>query len=211
MKTIMLVAIVTMALIATGCSNKELIAQRDQTIEDLQSELDRYKQDLETQRKMNEELDATVEELKKDKRILMEQREHLTHITLDGAATFASARATLTMEAKSVINELWGVLGKYPDRWILIEGHTDDQAINDDFKWKYASNWELSTARANSVLHYLVEEHGADPSRLMAVGRGEYQPVADNATPEGRANNRRVVITVGSKADVAMRAALGGR
>jgi chemotaxis protein MotB len=66
----------------------------------------------------------------------------------------------------------------------------------------FASNWALSSARAHSVLHYLVGKHGADQGRLAAVGYGEQHPVADNATSEGRAQNRRVVITIGSKMEV---------
>jgi len=77
--------------------------------------------------------------------------------------------------------------------------YTDDVQIAERFTGRYASNWELSSARAHAVVHYLTKNQGADPERLSAIGYGEYQPVADNTTPEGRAENRRVVIAVRAK------------
>jgi len=61
---------------------------------------------------------------------------------------------------------------------------------------RFASNWELSTARALAAVHFLTEQAGVDPRRVGAVGYGEFRPVADNATPEGRAKNRRIAITI---------------
>ena len=73
------------------------------------------------------------------------------------------------------------------------------------YREKFASNWELSSARAHSVLHYFQYKHNADPKRLSAVCYAASEPVADDSTPEGRAQNRRVVITVGSEMDVEAR------
>jgi chemotaxis protein MotB len=78
------------------------------------------------------------------------------------------------------------------DNQIRVEGFTDNVPIKTS---TYPSNWELSAARAGSVVR-LFQENGINPSRLVAVGRGENLPVADNATPDGRATNRRVSITV---------------
>ena len=80
-----------------------------------------------------------------------------------------------------------------PDLNIGIEGHTDNEPIEYS-GWK--SNWELSTARALSVLHYLADQEGIAPQRLSAVGYGEYKPVASNDTKEGRRLNRRVEIVI---------------
>jgi chemotaxis protein MotB len=76
---------------------------------------------------------------------------------------------------------------------IGIEGHTDNVPIKYS-GWK--SNWELSTARALSVLHYLEDSKNIDPKRLSATGYGEFQPVTVNDTPEGRQKNRRVEIVI---------------
>ena len=74
-----------------------------------------------------------------------------------------------------------------------IEGHTDNVPIKYS-GWK--SNWELSSARAMSVLHYLIDDHGINPPRLSATGYGEYHPVETNDTAEGRQKNRRVEIVI---------------
>jgi len=82
------------------------------------------------------------------------------------------------------------------DNQIAIEGHTDDRPISNS---RFPSNWELSTARAGAVLRYLVDHHGLPPSRMTAAGYAEQRPLASNATPEGRAKNRRVDVAVYSK------------
>jgi chemotaxis protein MotB len=80
-----------------------------------------------------------------------------------------------------------------PENQIGIEGHTDNEPIKYS-GWK--SNWELSTARALSVLHYLIDEKGISPYRISAIGYGEYRPVTSNNTKEGRQLNRRVEIVI---------------
>ncbi len=81
------------------------------------------------------------------------------------------------------------------DHEILVEGHTDDQPIHNMY---FDSNWELSTARATSVARLLIEKYGIPAGHLGAVGYGDARPVVPNATPEGRAKNRRVVFFVKS-------------
>jgi len=88
-----------------------------------------------------------------------------------------------------VLDEISRFFAKYPYQ-IRVEGHTDDVPIHSD---KFASNWELSAARAVTVARYF-QGLGVVPERLAATGFGEYRPIADNATPEGRAANRRVEI-----------------
>ena len=83
------------------------------------------------------------------------------------------------------------ILGPMPNR-IHVEGFTDNLPIKTSV---YPSNWELSAARAGSVVR-LFELYGVDPSRLAAIGFGEHRPVADNTTADGRARNRRVVLVI---------------
>lgn len=208
-----IVPILLIAMMATvGCSKKALIAQKDAEIASLQSDVTELKgqvselqASLDQQQQMNAQLNTDLADLREEKRILIEEKEGLTHITLDGAATFGTAQADLTDEAKEVLDRVWSVLADYPDRRILIEGHTDSRQIAMTYREKFASNWELSSARAHTVLHYLQYQHHADPNRLAAVGYAASEPVADDSTPEGRAQNRRVVITVGSEMDVEAR------
>jgi chemotaxis protein MotB len=83
-----------------------------------------------------------------------------------------------------------------------VEGHTDNVGIALEFQNAFRSNWELSTARATSVVHYLRNKHKISPDRMAAVGYGEHRPISDNSTPEGRSKNRRVVIEIGPKLEV---------
>src|SRR5690606_39012285 len=101
---------------------------------------------------------------------------------------FESAQTDLLPTARSRLDEVARVLRQHPGRSIVVEGHTDSQGSD-------AYNLELSQARAATVRAFLVNR-GIPAENIRAVGRGETEPVADNRTPEGRANNRRVEIIV---------------
>lgn len=202
MRTIVLASVVCLSVIATGCAKRSTVTRLNAELTQKDQELQQLQDQLTTQQRMNDALQAQLGDLEAQNRVLIEANDGLTHITLDGAATFASASASLTAPSKEVIDRIWGVVGNYPDRWVLIEGHADNRRIGRNLKWKYPSNWELSSARAHAVLHYILENHGADPARMKVVGYGDQHPVADNTSGQGRSANRRVVITIGSKNDV---------
>jgi chemotaxis protein MotB len=110
------------------------------------------------------------------------------------AALFESGSAELSDAMKQIMGKMHGVLYKlHQTHTIIVEGHTDNVPIKGG---RYASNWELSTARATSVVRYLVAEQNFDPAKLAAIGYGEYRPIAGNDSPESRAKNRRVVFFV---------------
>ncbi|HAI59405.1 MAG TPA: flagellar motor protein MotD [Xanthomonadaceae bacterium] len=104
---------------------------------------------------------------------------------------FASGSAALSAPAREAIDQLATVLRELPNE-LRIEGHTDNDPIASAL---FPSNWELSGARAASVIR-LLEGRGVDPRRMAAVGFGEKRPIADNATPAGRAANRRVMLVI---------------
>ena len=106
---------------------------------------------------------------------------------------FASGEAKVKKEGLDVLSRVVEILKNVKDKNIRIEGHTDNVKISGRLAQVYPTNWELSAARAINVSKYL-QEKGIDPSILSATAFGEYQPVADNATPEGRAKNRRIAI-----------------
>ncbi len=106
---------------------------------------------------------------------------------------FASGEAKVKKEGLDVLARVVDILKNVKDKNIRIEGHTDNVKIAGRLAQVYPTNWELSAARAINVSKYL-QEKGIDPSILSATAFGEYQPVADNATPEGRAKNRRIAI-----------------
>ena len=91
------------------------------------------------------------------------------------------------------LRQLGKVLQLLPNP-ILVEGHTDNVPIR--ASKKHSSNWALSVARADDVIHFFTEECGLSPSRFVAAVYGEYRPIADNDTLEGRAKNRRIEISL---------------
>ena len=110
---------------------------------------------------------------------------------LNDAVLFESGQASLRPEGLSVLDSVLGTLRGIPND-LMIEGHTDSRPVSNT---RYGSNWELSTARAVSVLRYM-ELQGFPVDRLSAAGYADTQPIADNATSEGQSQNRRVEIVI---------------
>jgi flagellar motor protein MotB len=106
---------------------------------------------------------------------------------------FDSGEAVLKPAGETVMRKIAALLAAHTNLQIQVIGHTDNVPIHTA---RFPSNWELSTARALAAVHFLTEKAGVDPRRVGAVGYGEYRPVADNSTPEGRAQNRRIAITI---------------
>lgn len=113
-------------------------------------------------------------------------------LTLDLPLFFRTGRAEMTEEAEEALESLTIPLKEFPND-IVIEGHTDNVPIKKGYR--YPSNWELSVARAVSVIDFFTEE-GLEPDRLVAGGYGEYHPLYSNETKAGRAKNRRIEITI---------------
>ena len=114
-------------------------------------------------------------------------------LTLKGALLFESGSANLKDDVKPTLDKVGMILQKYSTGTVEIEGHTDNVPINTA---KYPSNDVLSSYRALAMFDYLVQNTSLDPAQLKHSGRGEYMPVADNSTPEGRAKNRRIEIKI---------------
>jgi chemotaxis protein MotB len=108
---------------------------------------------------------------------------------------FPSGSATLSRDGKSTLAKVADAFKDLKDRIVRVEGHTDNVPIKSA---AFPSNWELSAARAIAVVRFL-ESAGVDPARLAAAGYGEWQPIAPNDTPEGRAQNRRIEISLAAR------------
>ena len=113
-------------------------------------------------------------------------------IRLNDTVLFDPGSDIIKGKARLTLDRLAGILKDIPNS-IRIEGHTDNQPIRTQ---KFPSNWELSSFRATNIIKYLVENHRFNPSRLSAVGYGEYMPLKGNSSPEGRNTNRRVDIVI---------------
>jgi chemotaxis protein MotB len=107
---------------------------------------------------------------------------------------FPSGEADISDQGKEVLKRVGAVLKQAKDKTIRIEGHTDNVPIHKHLQARFATNWELSTARATHVVRFLQDDVGIEAASLEAVGRGEYHPIASNKTPAGRGQNRRIEI-----------------
>lgn len=113
-------------------------------------------------------------------------------VSLREIGFFESGSAVMRASSRGAIDRLAAVLGARTES-LRVEGHTDNIPIHNS---RYASNWELSTARASELIKLFVERYHFDPARLAAAGYGEYHPVASNETADGRAKNRRVDVVI---------------
>jgi outer membrane protein OmpA-like peptidoglycan-associated protein len=178
---------------------RDLAAQTDQLgaqsqeLKKQEAELAARQKELEAERLARAEAEkkaaAAMASLQEIARVKEEQRGLV--ITLDGSVLFATGKTTLLPIAEQKLAKVAEVLQQQDDsKQITVEGHTD--SVGSD-----ADNMRLSQGRADAVRTFLITQ-GVPTARIRAVGRGESTPVADNKTPEGRANNRRVEIVVGS-------------
>ena len=167
----------------TGSEFKRKNAALEAEKKQLSNALDELQRKLE-----NEKMAASV--------AIQRVKDDYAVITLDVDAFFARGSARLNQSIFSVLDKIADSLEKSPNRRISVEGHTDNLPIRSSSLVKiYPSNWELSAARASSAVRYLLETNkGLSPKRLLAIGLGEYHPIADNDTPEGRKRNRRIEI-----------------
>jgi chemotaxis protein MotB len=183
------------------------MAEMRQEIDRLINEKNLLQQQLEAELQAREarlaEVQSTYDELvgKLEQEIergevrISELRGKLTVNVVD-KILFDSGKAELKPAGVKVLQQIGDILNTAVDKNIQVEGHTDNVPISGSLATKYPSNWELSTARATTVLHFLQDRVGVSGERLSAVGYGEYQPIASNATAEGRAENRRIQIVL---------------
>jgi len=118
----------------------------------------------------------------------------VVYIDISDKMLFKTAKFDITPQAKTVLGKVAAVLKNQPDIEFMVEGHTD----NVEYKGAgfVLDNWDLSVKRATSVIRVLQKEYGMDPAKMAAAGRGEYKPIADNSTKEGKAANRRTRIVI---------------
>lgn len=142
--------------------------------------------------KMPELQKELLNEFKNDENVILLKDTRGLIIRLKDDVLFGSAESDIQPESYQTLNKIIDILSKINNP-VIIEGHTDSFPIKSA---KYSSNWELSTARATSVIDYLVKSKRINPRRLSAVGYGEYIPVAENTSNSGRMKNRRVDIII---------------
>ena len=170
-------------------------------------EVERLKKELEQVRRAREIQEAQLAKVKQEVLTVGEEIERITNaleekfgrslvvtqhhdrlvLTLLGQVLFASGEAELTPLGLNIMKQVGQVLVTFPEKYIQVEGHTDNNPIFGQLQRQYPTNWELSTARATTVLRYLIEQTGMDPKQFSASGYADTRPVQTNETEEGRA------------------------
>jgi chemotaxis protein MotB len=181
------------------------LAENKDRIQSLEKEKDAA---LQSQKSLEHEMRAALE----SKDVTISELQGKLTVNILDRILFDSGEAELKPTGAEVLRKVAAVLAAHPNLKIHVVGHTDNVPIRLAARKRFPSNWELSTARATAAVRFLSEAAGVDPRRLGAVGYGEFRPVADNTTAEGRARNRRIAITILSDelvgADTAPSAAL---
>jgi chemotaxis protein MotB len=139
-------------------------------------------------------VDKMKGEIAKGQVTISELKGKLT-VNMVDAILFDSGKAEIKPDGLVVLGKVIEILKSVTDKSIRIEGHTDTMPITGTLAHRYPTNWELSAARAINVARYL-QKQAIDPATLSAAGFGEFKPVADNSTVEGRAKNRRIEIVL---------------
>jgi len=210
---------VVVALVLAGCETPGKLRSKNRQYEAMLQEAKAEKYELESKvaslqgenaelrgqmTKMAEresELESTrqrLEEQLKGMQVDVTIREGRLIMTLLSKVFFDTGKAVIKPDAKKTLDKISEVIkAEFGGNTIGIEGHTDNVPIKrPETKKKFKTNWELSTARALAVLHYLVDERKLPPQQFYAVGNSEYRPVASNKSADGRSQNRRVEIAI---------------
>ncbi len=183
------ISLVFLTLSLSGCT---VVFQKGRRVD--VEKISKLKSELTDLERAKAELENRLQQEISDSEVKVQMMDKGLVITFVAEVLFDSGKADLRKSSFGKLDKVSRVLNTtVKDLNVGVEGHTDNVPIKHS-GWK--SNWELSTARALSVLHYVQETHDVNPKRLSATGFGEYHPVAQNTTKEGRQKNRRVEIVI---------------
>jgi chemotaxis protein MotB len=180
----------------------EKIAERENELADRMARVDELEgliaRQQEAMRTLKEKLSDALLNFE-DKGLTVEARDGKVYVSMENKLLFQSGSWTVENEGQRAIDGLGSVLADNPDIAVLIEGHTDNVPYSG--KGPLKGNWDLSTKRATAIVNQLLENPNILPQNLTAAGRGQYLPIAPNATREGRAANRRIEVVLSPKLD----------
>jgi chemotaxis protein MotB len=179
-------------------AKEKLLSEREKTLHEMIQVI--AKQDSIT-RNLNNILRNALLGFNSDE-LSVEIKDGKVYVSMSDKLLFQSGSSAVEDKGKDALKLLAGVLEKNSDIDILVEGHTDNVPIKTSV---YKDNWDLSVARATSIVRILTNDYKIVPTRLTASGKGEFFPKADNDTPEGRAKNRRTEIILSPKLDELMK------
>jgi chemotaxis protein MotB len=207
------------SIAANSEKNRELLAQleaKEQALAAENARLENLKKELESGSQRVAELenmiaskDAAMTKLKdaiskaltnfEGKGLTVEQRNGKVYVSMENKLLFQSGSWAVGSQGKQAVKQLGEVLAENPEIAILIEGHTDDVPYKGNNQ--LSGNWDLSTKRATAIVNILRENVAIQPENLTAAGRGEFAPIANNNSAEGKAKNRRIEVILTPKLD----------
>ena len=175
----------------------EKLAEREATINKLQAEVDA--QNARLQSLLNSVKDALLGFSSYE--LTVNEKNGKIYVAMSDKLLFESGSAQVNKQGKEALGKLAEVLKKQHDIDVFIEGHTDNKPIK---TVQFKDNWDLSVVRATSVVRILTKDYGVNPLQILPCGRGEFMPVDNNESVEGRAHNRRTEIIMAPKLDKLM-------
>lgn len=156
----------------------------------LEEKMEREQQELE---ELKEQLDQYIQQNGLSNQLDTKLNQSSLMITIQDQALFDSGSAEVKSDAENVAKAISQMLENYPDYRVLIAGHTDNVPIS---TYEFPSNWDLSAKRALNFMKVILENTNLNPENFSPIGYGEYHPIADNTTAEGRQKNRRVEVSI---------------
>ncbi|TYB71810.1 OmpA family protein [Bizionia gelidisalsuginis] len=207
------------AIAANSQKNRELLAQleaKEQALTAENQRLEALKKQLESRSQRVAELESVIASKEAEmtnlknavsraltdfegKGLTIEQHNGKVYVSMENKLLFNSGSWSVGTEGRKAVKQLGAVLGDNPEIAVLIEGHTDNTPFRKTSQ--IDNNWDLSTKRATAIVNILQENNAIQPDNLTAAGRGEYAPIATNATTEGKAKNRRIEVILTPKLD----------
>ncbi|UHA75276.1 flagellar motor protein MotB [Paenibacillus sp. 481] len=186
------------SVIRTGGQKVEQMDEsKDHRSDSPQKEREQHMRQAQLEQQKLEQLQRKLDEYIKSNGLADQLNTKLNHselkITINDSALFDSGKADLKNDAKQLAVTIGSMLKNYPGYEVVVTGHTDDRPISNS---RFASNWDLSSARALSFMKIVLERSEIHPKLFKAVGMGEYHPIAENKTDEGRSKNRRVEVSI---------------
>nr|WP_315024504.1 flagellar motor protein MotB [uncultured Aminipila sp.] len=184
----------TESFVSSEAANKQstqaAVSTSSQTKEQLEKAIEQ--KELQNLKELKADIDAKLQKENMSGSVTTSIDKRGLVISFNNAILFESGSAEIKKENEYALLEVADMINNL-NNYIRIEGHTDNVPMHSEV---YPSNWELSTARAVSVVQLFINQCNVPPEKLVAVGYGEYRPVADNSTAEGRTKNRRIDIIV---------------
>ena len=180
--------------------NAEISSQKaaflDEQLKESQTRIEALLKEKEAVTREQKKMEAQMRSALEDKEVTISELQGRLTVNIVDRVLFDSGQAELKEEGQQVLAQIANVLAEHPNRQIYVIGHTDNVPIRASAFNRYSDNWELSTGRATAAVRFLAEKANIEATRLAAVGYGEYHPIADNTSAEGRARNRRIAIVI---------------